>query len=965
MASNCNKYLEPTGVVLGKSTRVLGKVTLTTDGTYDSTKEYDRISLVYDPNTYISYISKQHVPAGTALSNTEYWQPLNSAILGPGQSLSGILNMLNSLDLPSVSGFLHYNEDNNSLEWVDVEQLIEIINNSGLELPLNEPLKSINSLNTSATQAGQMLIYNGTQWKLDKVANIPQALGEPLKSIATLGTPSGTNKVIMYKNGSWSYQDASSINLGNLLTHINTKNAPVPTTSGYLYYNGSAYSWMPGTGGGPTNLNELLSKLNTTSMPPASQQRYLYWNGLSFGWNVGTGATDWANIVNKPTTLSGYGITANDTLLSNLSGRINSLENKVPVALQEPILSINNINSNPLTVGSILVYRENGWQFEAKPSGGSGTGNYDDTWIYTWKNTLENTTIPGLRSTLTSVQNELNNKLSATENEVKGWINDALTTYKWWEDNTIVDQIFHQSGWSDELEAYLQQVGVLDSNGNLNYSSITQRIDQIEAQVALLQPGDDGDFEALQAQLNEYIADVNGVKTAITTLGTKYALLDENQEIIRWLASGFTSQTSQYGSLADMFAATNNAIADVNTRVDTTQTELGQEITARSTLSTQVNGIANMTGTSTIVSSVTAVDGKIQNAKNEIISGLGGNLASVITQATLDGAMASLISNNGQATSAISTLVSGDSSIIALVADQVIASGDLVARALVTQNNGYGWVEIRDGLFKAFNGVTSNCQVEFGKDSNDQLILKYYDKNGNLIWELCPDGLVFRTFNQSESFEADNSFVIPRHWDNNQWIYSFDSYSEDDAVNQITNYAISDDGTNDSFIKYLVGLYRSNPATWRANLYGTAYRYRAQVASGVYNAGNYSKNATSAEYYNGRFMRYEPSAFTAAGSTLKLTTESSMGANFLAINYFEIWDEAYSTPTAKTGGGYESIPPLYNAQQGNVDFTVASEDTNAAYNDPIVYFNITAYRDGVVYERGNYYFNLNADIMNA
>lgn len=289
MTSNCNKYLEPTGVVLGKSTRTLGKVTLTTDGVYDSTKEYSRISLVYDPNTYISYISKQFVPAGTALSNTEYWQPLNSAILGPGQTLSGVLNMLNMLDLPEDAGFLHYNDLTNQLEWVDVEGLVEIINNSGVDFILNEPLKSINSLSTSATTAGQMLIFNGTRWRLDKITNISQAIGEPLKSIAMLGAPSGSKKIIMYNNGSWGYTDLSNMNLGSLLTDINDKNAPVPSSAGYLYYNGSNYSWnIPSSGSGSqgVTLNALLTKLNATALPTLGQ-KYLYWNGLSFSWNDG------------------------------------------------------------------------------------------------------------------------------------------------------------------------------------------------------------------------------------------------------------------------------------------------------------------------------------------------------------------------------------------------------------------------------------------------------------------------------------------------------------------------------------------------------------------------------------------------------------------------------------------------------------------------------------------------------
>lgn len=737
MASNCNKYLEPTGVVLGKSTRVLGKVTLTTDGTYDSTKEYDRISLVYDPNTYISYISKQHVPAGTALSNTEYWQPLNSAILGPGQSLSGILNMLNSLDLPDVSGFLHYNEDNNSLEWVDVEQLIEIINNSGLELSLKEPLKSINSLNTSATQAGQILIYNGTQWKLDKIVNIPTALGEPLKSIANLGTPSGTNKIIMYKNGSWSYQDASSINLGSLLTHINTKNAPVPTTAGYLYYNGSNYSWAAGTGGN-TELGTLLTALKNTNYPPANPA-FLYYNGYGFTWYNSNVVVKWADIQNKPTTLSGYGITANDTLLTNLSGRITSLENKVPVTLHEPILSINNINSNPATVGSILVYRENGWQYEAKPSGGTpGQTSYDDTWIYTWKNTLENQTIPGLRNTLSSVQNELNNKLSATENEVKGWINDALTTYKWWEDNTIVDQIFHQSGWSDELEAYLQTVGVLDSDGNLNVSTITQTINSIDLRVRAIEQsggrgsGDDDLITTLEAYCEQYIDN----HEAVAQMGTMAAWLNENEDVIRWMTSGFKSATARDGkqSFAEMYAidktAFTNSIAEIKADVSTNQTDIGELKTAKTTMASQITDIENMTGTSAVVTQVTALNNKLQGVETDVLASIDSKLAAFSASATLDQAVATMLADSGSGTyAALQAIARDDGSFIGIIADQIgidadttTFTGNVVAQNLYLPSSGELNINQSGLILKAVQGTNGNVAGLSIDESGDSCI---------------------------------------------------------------------------------------------------------------------------------------------------------------------------------------------------------------------------------------------------
>lgn len=59
--------------------KILGKVMMTAEGTYDSNKGYDPISLITDEETGKSYISRKEVPAGTQINNREYWQPVASS----------------------------------------------------------------------------------------------------------------------------------------------------------------------------------------------------------------------------------------------------------------------------------------------------------------------------------------------------------------------------------------------------------------------------------------------------------------------------------------------------------------------------------------------------------------------------------------------------------------------------------------------------------------------------------------------------------------------------------------------------------------------------------------------------------------------------------------------------------------------------------------------------------------------
>lgn len=55
----------------------LGKVSLTAEGAWNSSKRYEILSIVYDEHTQHGFISKKEVPSGVDLYNAEYWMPLN------------------------------------------------------------------------------------------------------------------------------------------------------------------------------------------------------------------------------------------------------------------------------------------------------------------------------------------------------------------------------------------------------------------------------------------------------------------------------------------------------------------------------------------------------------------------------------------------------------------------------------------------------------------------------------------------------------------------------------------------------------------------------------------------------------------------------------------------------------------------------------------------------------------------
>lgn len=51
-----------------------GKVGLTMEGLHDSTRTYEKLSVVTNTEKTKLYISKKNVPSGVAITNTEYWE---------------------------------------------------------------------------------------------------------------------------------------------------------------------------------------------------------------------------------------------------------------------------------------------------------------------------------------------------------------------------------------------------------------------------------------------------------------------------------------------------------------------------------------------------------------------------------------------------------------------------------------------------------------------------------------------------------------------------------------------------------------------------------------------------------------------------------------------------------------------------------------------------------------------------
>lgn len=120
------------------------------------------------------------------------------------------------------------------------------------------------------------------------------------------------------------------------------------------------------------------------------------------------------------------------------------------------------------------------------------------------------------------------------------------------------------------------------------------------------------------------------------------------------------------------------------------------------------------------------------------------------------------------------------------VTTKVDADGQLTAGILATRNRGEGYIKAEDGLMKMFNGK-GQMNIKFGLDPNSgMVVLSYYDNEGNLLYDLGPDGL--NSIDLQKSALTEYWMESPGTFFNNKIgpsTYSDDVYTYDDNGNRI------------------------------------------------------------------------------------------------------------------------------------------------------------------------------------
>lgn len=267
-------------------------------------------------------------------------------------------------------------------------------------------------------------------------------------------------------------------------------------------------------------------------------------------------------------------------------------------------------------------------------------------------------------------RDRLNGLIDELDTDIENKVNRMMNDAAWLEEHArgirdVVNEgeIYWQSGWDANIEAYLQEVGVWARDGDViktqwsqikqdvatlqstvtevqtdlegrptstQWSQITQKVNSIEQSVNKLLYN--GEFtEALQASINQSIDD----NIASLNLDTTYAKKDTEgaKEILEWMYSAFKNASSSELTYAQMVSAgkagINNGVSEVRTYVNAIRDGDFLKYEAVSSIEAKVDDV--ITG---LYNKATAED-----AKTTIFSQVkkdSSDIATIVTHCTKD-----------------------------------------------------------------------------------------------------------------------------------------------------------------------------------------------------------------------------------------------------------------------------------------------------------------------------------------
>ena len=331
-----------------------------------------------------------------------------------------------------------------------------------------------------------------------------------------------------------------------------------------------------------------------------------------------------------------------------------------------------------------------------------------------------NTDVQEVSELAQAQKDRLDTLLADLDDSIKDRIEQLFDDAQWIQQNFPQGVINWQSGWDDQIEAYLSRVGVWSRDNDVTktqWSNLIQSVNTLEGSVSSLTSTTNGLVtvsEGLDSRINLAI---NG-KIAELNLGTTYAKINDVKGILEWMYSGLKSASSSSLSYNDLVTAAKNdqlgisAISEIRTSIE----NLGDTYAAKTEMNTLVNdslasliqavdanqtltGIINQLGTNTsnissITSRVQAIEGAGYISQSQMLNALENELDGTTTTSSVKSKVDSV------AKTAAATLFSGVSD----AQDNITAAS--IVNAITNDTNA------STSLSSYFNSGLTQNQVE-------------------------------------------------------------------------------------------------------------------------------------------------------------------------------------------------------------------------------------------------------------
>lgn len=294
---------------------------------------------------------------------------------------------------------------------------------------------------------------------------------------------------------------------------------------------------------------------------------------------------------------------------------------------------------------------------------------------------------------------------------------------------------------------------------------------------------------------------------------------------------------------------------------------------------------------------------------------------------------------------------------ITLDAENTIVTGSFAAKKVSTSDAGVGHITMENGVMQVFNS-TNILQITFGMDSSGNILLRYYNQDGTIAWDLGPTGIQMSA-SQDEKVNTVN-FCMMKTWNGSQWVQV--PLDADASVFDLDNYKYRDNGSTESYLRHLL-------RQAYLPMDGVVYFYNAKINAGQYVGGTGTRalNNEQAQCFDNHFIKAIPTTSDQLSGGVWDSTKgigdisgaSAWRAHFIYVTHVETLLSANFKDVTEINGKYYAFPdgfkPRYNSED-IFEVTYDPIEITLYYKRPLAEFTTSAVEDGLYVDRYEEYY---------